>query len=74
MSDPRVTVPNANSPLALSGGNIAFPWLRFFTDLYNRSLPSGGAIPFKGTAAPNGFTQVSGLPSLPAGWIWIQKN
>lgn len=34
-------------------------------------LPTGAAIPYNGTSAPEGYTTASPGPVLSAGWIWI---
>lgn len=35
-------------------------------------LPTGTAIPYNGTTAPEGYTTANPGVALSAGWIWIQ--
>ena len=44
--------------------------------LQDKAFKSEMVIMFKGASAPSGWTvdSTSGLPSIPAGYIWIKKN
>jgi len=54
---------------------MAVHWFRPIAQVIKAQPPVNGLMPYKGSAAPQGWTQDStpGLPSLPVGYIWIMK-
>ena len=46
------------------------------TQLKDKAFKSNMVVMYAGASAPSGWTTdaTSGLPSIPAGYIWIKKN
>lgn len=79
---PTPIMPNSNSPLgqgtgkdALISVNITAPWLRAFASLFASAILPDMLVVYVGTVAPTGWVHdvTAGLPSLPAGMIWIKR-
>lgn len=68
--------PNTNVPMVTEEGTLAKTWIVPLSQVFANSNQSGSVQVFAGTAAPNGWTALTtpGLPALPTGFIWIQKN
>ena len=68
--------PNTNVPMVTEEGTLAQTWVLPLSQVFANSNQSGSVTMFAGVAAPVGWTLLTtlGLPALPAGFIWIQKN
>jgi hypothetical protein len=81
---PTPQIPNTFSAIAsgeTSQGDevmtrLTPPWIQAFVALFGYTNVVGTVTMYAGTAAPTGWTKITtaGLPSIPAGFIWIQKN
>jgi len=68
--------PNTNVPMVTEEGTLAQTWVLPLSQVFANSNQSGSVTMFAGAKAPAGWTLLTtvGLPALPAGFIWIQKN
>jgi hypothetical protein len=77
-------MPNTNAAIAAgelpNGEPASFTvtpaWMLAFIALFSYTNVVGTVTMYAGTTAPNGWTKITtvGLPSIPAGFIWIQKS
>jgi hypothetical protein len=68
--------PNTNAPMVDESGVLATTWVIPLSQVFANSNQSGSVTMFAGMIAPVGWTLLTtiGLPALPTGFIWIQKN
>jgi hypothetical protein len=68
-------VPSSNAPLTKEDGSMSVHWFRPIAQAIKAQPPIGALVPYQGSAPPQGWTlnTTPGLPTLPAGYIWVQK-